>query len=172
MKGFLFKVLTPGLLTLTLTTALVSSCQAREIYPVAAVAACSKATNSLVLSLTEKKVQVVVSSTTVKRPDNPTARKKVLGLVIGPAPKSSIDALEDAWASAQDVVASLTLSQVESIMAGCPDVADVHVGLQQSDFIREFVVTKEGASTTRPAVVERACVEDSVRTKWHQQYCL
>jgi hypothetical protein len=162
------------ILLLNIGTALVSSSQAQEIPPVSDLTACSLGTTGFVLSLQEKQIQVTGSSATVTRSDNPTARNRVLVFVIGPSLKNTFEGLEkDQWAAAQDAVVSVNLSQVQAIMARCPDVAEVHIGLQQSDFIREFVVTQQGSSPADPVVIERVCAADgSAQLSWNQQHCL
>jgi len=172
MKIPMFGLITSGVLVLSF---LGSGCQAKEISPPMKVASCSDVTNSFVTVLKGKKLAVVNSSTTVERSDNPTARKKVLIFVVGPTSESTIPGVEEAaqaGAEAQEAVVSVTLAQIQSIMAGCIDVAEVHVGLQQSDFIREFVVTREAGKNKPPVVNERVCVDEGARTRWPEQHCL
>lgn len=122
----------------------------------------------------ERGLEVVVLTTNVSRSDNPTARGKTLSFFIGPLRNGGgIEQATEAWAAAQKAVVAVTLSQIQTMVTACPDVAEVYIGLAQSDFIREFGITREARDNKDPVVIERVCIDgDGAPLRWNERYCL
>jgi hypothetical protein len=134
---------------------------------------CAYAKDALARSLSGKSFKVVVSKATVTRSGNPTARKQSLIFIVGPADKSFNDVVQatENWQAASGALGSVTLEEVKPVIEECFDVAEVIIGLDHSDFFREFAVTKEPIHGRSVVVIERDCSGSEGTVVWEKQYC-
>ena len=132
---------------------------------------CAASQNQLVGKLSQEDLEVTVTSSKVMRVGNPTSRKESLLVVVGPSKVSTktVDEATKAWEIASRKVAFANiLPLILPVVKSCPDIAQVSLGLAQSDFIREVVVVKN----TPLGIKERTCAVEEEPIAWSQQICL